>query len=101
MEVLRGSRAHRLAKLRAALSAVHMLDTDMPLERFEWAAELYRRCRNAGVTVRKSIDCLIAMTAIRYGVAVLHDDSDFELIASVVPQFEQHRLTRSASAPNS
>ena len=92
MEVLSGIRDHRYANAREIFSTVNMLDLDMPLERFEQAAELYRHCRRAGVTVRKSIDCLIAMTAIRYGVAVLHDDSDFEQIARVVPQFEARRL---------
>ena len=35
-----------------------------------------------GETVRKVIDCLIASTAIRAGVPILHNDADFEVLAS-------------------
>ena len=45
------------------------------------AAALYRTCRRGGETVRKLIDCLIAATAIRSGVAVLHADADFDTLA--------------------
>ena len=42
---------------------------------------LYRVCRRRGETVRKLIDCLIAATAIRTGVSVLHADTDFDRLA--------------------
>ncbi len=47
------------------------------------AAQLYRMCRKKGVTIRKTIDCLIAQTAIDHGLILLHKDSDFDKIASV------------------
>ena len=47
---------------------------------YEQAAALYRQCRAKGETVRKLIDCLIAAIAIRNGLAVLHKDSDFEVL---------------------
>ena len=43
---------------------------------------LYARCRWAGITPRSPHDCLIAQLAIENGVALLHDDRDFERIAS-------------------
>jgi predicted nucleic acid-binding protein len=52
---------------------------------YEVAAELYRRCRRAGVTVRKLTDCLIAVVAMRSRSSLLHDDSDFDAIAGVAP----------------
>jgi predicted nucleic acid-binding protein len=48
---------------------------------YETAAALYRSCRRGGETVRKLIDCLIAAVAIREHVAVLHRDTDFEVLA--------------------
>ena len=47
----------------------------------ELGASLYRSCRRKGITVRKLNDCLIAAVAIRTGVAVLHEDRDFEALA--------------------
>jgi predicted nucleic acid-binding protein len=45
------------------------------------AAELYRRLKKEGVTIRKSNDCLIAYHAIFYNLPVLHRDRDFSIIA--------------------
>ena len=49
------------------------------------AAQIYRRCRREGVTIRKTADCIIAQTAIENKLALLHHDADFDRIASVVP----------------
>jgi predicted nucleic acid-binding protein len=48
---------------------------------YDAAALLYRQCRRQGETVRKLIDCLIAAVAIRAGIAVLHNDRDFDVLA--------------------
>ena len=45
------------------------------------AARVYRDCRKAGVTVRKTVDCLIATVCIEHGLTLLHRDSDFDFIA--------------------
>jgi predicted nucleic acid-binding protein len=47
------------------------------------AAQLYRMCRKKGITIRKTIDCLIAQTAIEHHLVLLHRDKDFDKIASV------------------
>ena len=39
--------------------------------------------RRAGLTVRSSVDCLIAACAIRHSLTVLHHDRDFDLLAKV------------------
>ncbi len=43
---------------------------------------MYRACRRQGVTVRSSVDCLIAAVAIRRDIPVLHLDRDFGAIAT-------------------
>lgn len=80
MEVLAGARDdEHLRRLRGLLARTTLLptrETD-----YEEAAAIFRRCRRRGATVRKLVDCLIAATAIREDVPVLHADADFEVIA--------------------
>lgn len=47
------------------------------------AAQLYRTCRKEGITIRKTIDCLIAQIALDHGLILLHQDNDFNRIATV------------------
>ena len=44
-------------------------------------AQIYRSVRRRGVTIRRSVDCLIAACAIEAGTPLLHRDRDFEEIA--------------------
>lgn len=55
------------------------------VESYIKAAQIYRECRKKGITIRSTTDCLIAQTAIEYGLILLHEDHDFELIASACP----------------
>ena len=57
-----------------------------PVESHVAAARLYQECRKAGKTPRSSNDCLIAQIAIVNGLALVHNDRDFNAIASVVGQ---------------
>jgi predicted nucleic acid-binding protein len=52
-----------------------------PIQAAVGAAELYRSLRKKGLTVRKSNDCLIAFYAIEFSIALVHSDSDFDLIS--------------------
>jgi predicted nucleic acid-binding protein len=49
------------------------------------AARLFRRLRSRGVTVRGTIDCIIAQTCIAAGVELLSTDQDFAAIARHAP----------------
>jgi len=57
-----------------------------PVDSHVAAARLYQECRKAGKTPRSSNDCLIAQTAIEHGLALVHNDRDFNAIASVVEE---------------
>ncbi len=48
-------------------------------------ARNYRRLRGEGVTVRKTIDVLIATFCIENGHTLLHRDRDFDVIADHLP----------------
>lgn len=80
MELLAGASTNRNRdRLRQRLLALPQLRLrGMP--DFEAAADLYRRCRRGGDTVRKLIDCLIAAVAIRERATVLHNDRDFDVL---------------------
>ena len=81
MELLAGPTAHdEMARLRRLLLRFQLLPVE-GLADYEAAADLYRRCRAGGDTVRKLTDCLIAVVAIRNGATLLHRDHDFEVIA--------------------
>jgi hypothetical protein len=80
MEVLAGARNEgHLEDLRGLLARASLIATE-PTD-YENAAALYRGCRRGGETVRKLIDCLIAATAIRTSMSILHADADFEVLA--------------------
>lgn len=65
--------------------ASQMLDDPMPLDRFEEAAHIYRRCAWKGYTITSAFDCLIVACAIRNNVPLLQRDYDFERIAEIAP----------------
>ena len=80
MEVLAGAQDEsHLLSLRRLLAREVVIPTRAT--DYDDAAALYRRCRQQGETVRKLIDCLIASVAIRAGVPVLHNDTDFDVLA--------------------
>ena len=55
------------------------------LDSYVKAAQIYRRCRKEGITIRKTIDCLIAQTAIEHRLTLLHHDADFDRLATICP----------------
>jgi predicted nucleic acid-binding protein len=84
-EILQGLRSDREARLvESHLRAFPILRLD-GLDDFVLAADLYRMARRAGVTIRKTLDCLIAAPCVRTGAPLLHADSDFDQLAKCTP----------------
>ena len=80
MEVLAGARDEtHLQSLRRLLARAVLIPTEAT--DYDDAAALYRRCRSRGETVRKFVDCLIAASAIRAALPILHNDADFDVLA--------------------
>jgi predicted nucleic acid-binding protein len=52
------------------------------LDDFALAASLYRSARQEGVTIRNTLDCLIAAPCVRTGAPLLHADADFDRLAA-------------------
>jgi predicted nucleic acid-binding protein len=81
LEVLAGARSRaELRRIRRFLNSLEIVPV-VGLDDNERAADLYRRCRARGVTIRGLLDCLVAAVAIRVGAAVLHEDRDFDALA--------------------
>ena len=76
-EVLQGFRSDRdyrdAKSLLASLDYRSMIGREIAL----MSAANYRRLRKKGITVRKSIDCLIATFCITERLPLLHADDDF------------------------
>jgi predicted nucleic acid-binding protein len=92
-EVLQGfddERAFRVAHM--AMHALPCVESPLTPALVDAAVDVYRRARRAGVTVRSSVDCLIAVCASRHHLTVVHRDRDFTRLATVVP-FEQIDIT--------
>lgn len=83
-EVLQGFRDERAFRI-AAQSMRQLPIVESPLEAsiFDDAIGLYRTARRTGVTIRSSVDCLIAACALRHNLTILHRDRDFDLLARV------------------
>jgi hypothetical protein len=84
-EILQGLGSERDAKkVEKHLRAFPVLRLE-GLDDFSSAAGLYRTARKEGVTIRKTLDCLIAAPCIREGAPILHNDDDFDRLASCTP----------------
>lgn len=80
-EILQGIRDDRqFDRVRRELRPVLMLP--MPESVFVRAAELFRLLRRQGLTIRKTNDCIIAATAIEHAMPLLHNDRDFDTLAT-------------------
>ena len=77
-EVLQGFASepdfNQARSLLAALPVVPLVGGEVALR----AARNYRQLRAQGVTVRKTIDTLIATSCIEHGYALLYSDRDFD-----------------------
>ena len=78
VEVLQGFRADKdyrqARKLLLSLTVMNMLDTSIALK----SAANFRTLRKKGITVRKTIDVIIATYCIENRLPLLHSDKDFQ-----------------------
>jgi predicted nucleic acid-binding protein len=80
-EVLQGIRDEKIfTEIKYILQQYRMFDMEL-MDATNCAINLYRRLRKKGITIRKSVDCLIASYAILGNMHILHSDSDFTKIA--------------------
>jgi predicted nucleic acid-binding protein len=91
MEVLRGCRdAAEWEQADSYLAS--QVFAEIGVTTWVHAARIHYDLRRLGLTVRSSIDCLIAQTALDHDLILLHNDRDFEAIGQV--RNLQHRCIR-------
>jgi len=92
-EVLQGiDREDNFRAASEAMWALPIVESPMRQEIVQDAVELYRRARRAGITVRSTVDCLIAACALRHDLTVLHVDRDFTQLARI-SHLSERRVT--------
>ena len=88
-EVLQGVLSEKeFRSLKEYLDTLTFYDLKEGRDSYAAAARLYFKCREKGFTVRSSVDCIIAQTAIENGIHLLHRDRDFQAIQKVAPELE-------------
>jgi predicted nucleic acid-binding protein len=84
LEVLQGAVTEKdFSTLRDYLGSQTVYGLEGGLESYAGAAKIFFDLRRKGMSIRSSMDCLIAQTAIEHGLHLLHNDSDFNRIAQV------------------
>jgi predicted nucleic acid-binding protein len=85
-EVLQGAKDEtEWKRLSDVLGSQRLVGPDDALTAYDGAARLFFDARRKGVTLRSSIDALIAQLALSRDDVLLHDDEDFELVKKVRP----------------
>lgn len=85
-EVLQGAANKKeFELLKEYLSTQRFYYLKDQIESFVSAAKIYMECRKKGITIRSTIDCIIAQTAIEHDLMLLHNDRDFEAMARIIP----------------
>ena len=86
-EILQGISSDK--EYRSVKSLLHtLIFLPMFKKSYELAADIYRRAKAKGQTIRNTIDCLIAACAIAHETPLLQNDKDY----LVVSQFSNLRL---------
>jgi predicted nucleic acid-binding protein len=85
-ELLAGARnTQEWDLLSAYLETQNLLWPTDPWRTHSEAARIMFDCRARGITLRSSVDCLIAQLTLENDGALLHSDKDFDRIAKVRP----------------
>jgi predicted nucleic acid-binding protein len=83
-ELLQGLANEKEFKLlKDYLDSMPFYDLRYGKESFENAALMYMNCRKKGVTVRSTVDLLIAEIAIENDLFLFHNDNDYTNIAKI------------------
>jgi predicted nucleic acid-binding protein len=83
-ELLQGSRnKQEYEMLKEYLDTLPFYDLLYGRQSFENAALMFMNCRKKGITVRSTLDIIIAEIAIENNLYLLHDDTDYTNITKV------------------
>jgi hypothetical protein len=90
MEILQGAKDQRsFDQLGSYFRGQQFYRFTDPEQSHTSAAQIYFDCRRQGVTVRSTLDCLIAQCAIEHELILLHHDRDYIQMATIVTALQQ------------
>jgi len=90
LEILQGARdSESFERLRLYFGTQRFYAFFDTRQSHERAAGLYVECRRQGITVRSTLDCLIAQCAIEHDLILLHHDRDYVGLGRGVPGLRQ------------
>ena len=84
-EILRGFRSDKQFEIMKRYLIEDFEYLEMTQQVFTNSAEIYRKLRQNGITLKNPTDCLIASCALEYNASVMENDSDFQKIAMFFP----------------
>jgi len=91
-EILQGSRDKKeFNELKEYLRSLRFYDLKYGNESYEKAAYMYFQCRKSGITIRSTIDLIIAETAIENGLYLLENDNDYKSISKVIKELKLYK----------
>jgi len=80
MEILQGIKSDKdCDETRSYLSDFQYFSS-VDKNHFDTSVDIYRTCRKRGITVRRSLDCLIAAHCLINDLEIMHHDRDFQNI---------------------
>jgi predicted nucleic acid-binding protein len=98
-EVLKGFREEKAFRTaQEAMRALPAVESPMEESLFLEAVNLYRMARRRGLTVRSSIDCLIAACALRHNLPMLHIDRGILFEGKGNSEIKMHGCGKALSA---
>ena len=68
-------------RIQRSLLSFRIAGATMDISYYQEAANIYRSARRRGITIRSSVDCLIAAIALRDKFQIWHQHRDFEEIS--------------------
>ena len=88
-EILQGAKSgDEFNKLHSYFSTQKIFYLPNDAETYTKTAKLFFDLRRHHITVRNTVDVLIAFTAVYYKIPILHNDCDFDLIAERIPELK-------------
>ncbi|MBW2342719.1 MAG: PIN domain nuclease [Deltaproteobacteria bacterium] len=84
-ELLQGAKTEKEYRLlKKYLSSQRLFQPKDPVDSSAQAARIYFDCRKRGITIRSSVDCLIAQISIEHNLLLLHNGRDFVLMKELI-----------------
>lgn len=92
-EILQGAKNEKeFLVLKEFLDNIPMFDLRNGIFSYAKVALLSFRCRRVGITVRSTIDGLIAKIAIENNLEFFHNDSDYDEMAKVINEIKLYNV---------